>query len=103
MDERDEATDEGLEHCQGPALYPLGRALRTTFHAENHDSLSADVTALMLDLSRVPFEPCATNPAGSVGAVGAAAKAAPLPVVAPATARAVAPSFFARVRMLLLG
>ena len=99
MDERDE-TDEGLEHCQSPALYPLGRALRTTFHADNHESLSADVTALMLNLSRVPFEPCATN---SHASNGAGAKATPVPVAAPATEGAVAPSFIARVRMLLLG
>ena len=100
MDERDEATEEGLEHCQSPALYPLGRALRTTFHADNHESLSADVTALMLDLSRVPFEPCSSNPPGAGGATG---KAIPLPMVAPLAERTVAPSFIARVRMLLLG
>ncbi|MHA0330421.1 hypothetical protein [Sphingomonas aquatilis] len=32
-------------------------ALRATFDADNHATLSRDVTGLMLDLSRVPFEP----------------------------------------------
>jgi len=42
---------------QDPKLYPVGRALRATFDADNHATLSKDVTALMLDLARVPFEP----------------------------------------------
>ena len=38
-------------------LYPVEIALRASFDAENHATLSRDVTGLMLDLSRVPFEP----------------------------------------------
>ena len=38
-------------------LYPVAVALRATFDADNHATLSRDVTGLMLDLSRVPFEP----------------------------------------------
>jgi hypothetical protein len=49
--------EDELRHRQGAALYPLGRALRSTFDADNHATLSKDVTGLMLDLARVPFEP----------------------------------------------
>ncbi|MEH3158219.1 MAG: hypothetical protein PGN08_04360 [Sphingomonas taxi] len=46
-----------LEERQDAKLYPVGRALRATYDADNHASLSDDVTGLMLDLARVPFEP----------------------------------------------
>lgn len=38
-------------------LHPIAIALRRTFDADNHATLGRDVTGLMLDLSRVPFEP----------------------------------------------
>ncbi len=49
--------DDALQMRQDAKLYPLGQALRATWDADNHASLSKDVTGLMLDLSRVPFEP----------------------------------------------
>lgn len=55
MDES-EAEDE-LAMRQGAALYSIGRALRATYDADNHDTLPRDATGLMLDLSHVPFEP----------------------------------------------
>ena len=42
---------------QDGRVYPVGRALRTTFHADNHDTLGQDLTGLMIDLSKVPFGP----------------------------------------------
>ena len=51
-----------LQARQGGRLYPLGEALRATYDAENHATLSKDVTGLMLDLSRVPFEPYEFEP-----------------------------------------
>lgn len=56
IDDAYEAEEE-LKLRQGAALYPLGRALRTTFDADNPDSLGGDVTGLMLELTRIPFEP----------------------------------------------
>ena len=50
MDDEDE--DE-LAVRQDGRLYPVGRALRATFHADNHDTLGKDVTGLMIDLSHV--------------------------------------------------
>lgn len=49
----------GTQAGDGPEgkLYPVAVALRATFDADNHATLSRDVTGLMLDLSRVPFEP----------------------------------------------
>jgi len=46
-------TDDGPDG----KLFPVAVALRATFDADNHATLSRDVTGLMLDLSRVPFEP----------------------------------------------
>ena len=43
-------------------LHPIAEALRKTFHADNHATLGRDVTGLMLDLSRVPFEPYEFEP-----------------------------------------
>ena len=45
--------EEELAARQDSRLYPVGRALRSTFDAENHDSLDPTVTGLMLDLARV--------------------------------------------------
>lgn len=58
-----DADDERLKQRQGAVLYPVGRTLRSTYDADNHETLSADVTALMLALARVPYEPCAKAPA----------------------------------------
>jgi hypothetical protein len=60
MDDPYDADDERLERRQSAALYPVGRVLRSTYDADNHETLSAEVTALMINLSRVPYEPCAT-------------------------------------------
>ncbi|MCP3735032.1 hypothetical protein M9979_09140 [Sphingomonas sp. RP10(2022)] len=46
-----------LEGRQGAKLYPVGKALRATYDADNHATLGKDVTVLMLDLAQVPFEP----------------------------------------------
>ncbi len=51
------ATDDDLQFRQDGKLYPVGQALRRTYDADNHATLSQDVTGLMLDLARVPFEP----------------------------------------------
>ncbi len=46
--------DDGeLAGRQTTGMYGIGRALRTTYHAENHDSLGTDLTGLMLHLARV--------------------------------------------------
>ena len=57
MADGSKAEDEELQGRQGAKLFPVGQALRATYDAENHASLSKDVTGLMLDLARVPFEP----------------------------------------------
>ncbi len=62
MDEAYDPEDETLKHRQGGAIYPLGKVLRSTYDADNHETLSAEVTALMINLSRVPYEPCAKDP-----------------------------------------
>lgn len=49
--------EEELKQRQDAALYPLGRALRATYDADNHDTLGSDVTGLMLELTRLPYEP----------------------------------------------
>lgn len=56
MDE-ERAVEDELMRRQDGRLYPVGQVLRATYDAENHDSLGNDVTGLMLDLSRVPYEP----------------------------------------------
>jgi hypothetical protein len=45
--------EDELESRQGAALYPVGRVLRTTYDAENHDSLGNDLTGLMLELAHI--------------------------------------------------
>jgi hypothetical protein len=59
MDGSGTGDDEEGERLRGQdaKLQPLGQALRATYNADNHASLSKDVTGLMLDLARVPFEP----------------------------------------------
>lgn len=77
--------EEVLEGRQGANLYPLGRALRATYHAENHHTLTNDVTGLMLDLARVPFDED---------------EVVPLPAVPPPPPRA---GWLVRLRLLLYG
>lgn len=48
--------EDELESRQAAELYPVGRALRQTFDAENHDSLGNDLTGLMLELARIDPE-----------------------------------------------
>jgi hypothetical protein len=57
------AREEQLKLVQDARVYPVGRVLRGTFDAENHDSLTSDVTGLMINLARVPFEPLAAGAA----------------------------------------
>jgi len=57
----EEASEERLKLLQDNRVYPVGRVLRETFDADNHDSLSSDVAGLMIDLSRVPFDPLAAG------------------------------------------
>jgi hypothetical protein len=56
MDEQSRREEDELAARQDGRLYPLGRALRATYDAENHNTLGTDVTGLMLDLARVPYE-----------------------------------------------
>ena len=53
------AREEQLKLVQDARVYPVGRVLRETFDAENHETLTSDVTGLMINLARVPFEPLA--------------------------------------------
>ncbi len=48
-----EDPEDELARRQDARLYPVGRALRATYDAENHDSLDPVATGLMLDLARV--------------------------------------------------
>lgn len=73
-DEDGQEQERQLAGQQGDGLYPIGRALRVTYDAENHDSLGQDLTGLMLELARVEPPP-APIPV-------AAAPASPPPVVA---------------------
>ena len=45
--------EDELESRQPAVLYPVGRVLRQTFDADNHDSLGTDLTGLMLQLARI--------------------------------------------------
>lgn len=49
--------DDNLSQPHAVKLHSVGQALRATFDADNHATLSNDVMGLMLDLSKVPFEP----------------------------------------------
>ena len=53
--------EQELESRQAAGLIPIGRALRSTYGADNHDSLGKDLTGLMLELARV--DPAAQAPA----------------------------------------
>ena len=53
MAEEEFPREDELESRQDAALYPVGRVLRATFDAENHDSLGNDLTGLMLELARI--------------------------------------------------
>ena len=50
------ANEEWLEDRQDGRVFSVGRALRASFDADNHDSLGGDVTGLMIDLSKLPYE-----------------------------------------------
>ena len=88
----DETREEWLQGHQDGRVYPLGQALRRTWDAENHDSLGSDVTGLMIDLSKVPYEPAAVQPA-------AAAVPVPAPVLPEASEAR--PSMLARLGGLI--
>ncbi len=75
--------EDELAIRQDAKLFPLGQALRRTYDADNHATLSKDVTGLMLDLAHVPFEPHEFEP----------------PFATPRAARP--PGFLARVRRAL--
>lgn len=53
----EDGDERELQDRQGAKLYPVGQALRATYDADNHATLSKHVTGLMLDLAQVPFEP----------------------------------------------
>ncbi|WP_375392309.1 hypothetical protein [uncultured Sphingomonas sp.] len=72
-DEDGQEQERQLAGQQGDGLYPIGRALRATYDADNHDSLGQDLTGLMLELARVEPPP---TPAPD------AAPASPPPVAA---------------------
>ena len=59
---REEDREHELQVNQDGRVYPLGRALRATYDADNHDTLGTDVTGLMLDLARVPYGPDEIDP-----------------------------------------
>ena len=87
----DETREEWLQRRQDGRVYPLGRALRDTYDANNHDTLGSDVTGLMIDLSKVPYEP---------GAVRATPAPVPIPVTLPGASH-VRPSILSRLGELL--
>ena len=71
--------EDELESRQDAALYPVGRALRRTFDAENHDSLGTDLTGLMLELARI--DPDAEAKAGLPAPATSVAPTPEAPVV----------------------
>lgn len=60
---------EGVEREADPGnrqttgLHSIGHALRSTYDAENHDSLGQEITGLMLHLARVDDAPAPAQPA----------------------------------------
>lgn len=63
MDQADRADgEEGMRARQDGRVYPVGRALRATFDADNHDTLGPALTGLMIDLAKVPFDPSEAVP-----------------------------------------
>lgn len=85
----DDAQEEWLRDHQAGRIYPLGRALRDTYDADNADTLDSAVTGLMIDLSKVPYEPLRAAPV-------VAAEPSPMPA-----ASALRPSILARLGHLL--
>lgn len=83
--------EDGLQGRQDAKLFPVGQALRATFDADNHATLGRDVTQLMLDLARVPFEPHEFQPFAKTP-----------PPVAPVAPVAPPLSWLARARLALL-
>lgn len=55
--EEEVAREEQLKLVQDVRVYPVGRVLRETFDADNHHTLGSDVAGLMINLSRIPYEP----------------------------------------------
>ena len=49
----DEQPDNEFTARQDPRLYPVGRLLRATYDADNHETLDPVTTGLMLDLARI--------------------------------------------------
>ena len=78
-----------MESRQAAALYPVGRVLRATYDAENHDSLGTDITGLMLELAHIdPDAPTPAKVAASAAPVARPFAPEPLPVaVAPVSTR----------------
>jgi hypothetical protein len=79
--------EDDLASRQNAALYPVGRVLRQTYDAENHDSLGNDLTGLMLELAHIEPDG-APLPRGAVPIPAAKPRAAPsipaAPVASPA-------------------
>lgn len=92
MDEQSRRDEDELAARQDGRLYPLGRVLRATYDADNHNTLGTDVTGLMLDLARVPYE------RDEARSEDAAADAPPAPQ---RSARGPSPGWFERFRGLL--
>lgn len=74
--------EDELESRQAAGLYPVGRVLRQTFNADNHDSLGTELTGLMLQLARVDPDG-KPLPRGTVPVEVPAAVTTPEPVPAP--------------------
>ena len=85
MAEEEFPREDELESRQAAALYPVGRVLRTTFDAENHDSLGNDLTGLMLELAHIDpdAEPIARAVVPPVAPVAAEPLPAPTPTPTP--------------------
>lgn len=83
VDEDGQEQERALAERQADGVYPIGRALRATYGADNHDSLGPDLTGLMLALARIDPPPAAP-----------ASPAPPVPVAAAAPPRA---SWWARL------
>ena len=80
----EEFAREQLKLVQDARVYPVGRVLRETFDADNHDTLGSDVTGLMINLAQVPYGP----------------DAPPSPVVAPPRRPGLLARLRARLRLL---
>lgn len=74
-DEDGQEQERRLAERQADGVYPIGRALRATYRADNHDTLGSDLTGLMLALARVDPPAAAPQPV--------AAPVAPLQPAAP--------------------